>query len=142
MLYVHLLSSTLQIHMPCNMVSIMICFVRILDDHVNMGNLLVEFSFFFSNLFIDATFPIREASFFQLCHPLFFDVAERRRFCEAAFEFRRINLGKFERLIDLYSNTAIYDVDDWDQNLSLISIFYKILHYLDKQCLQQCAIVN
>jgi hypothetical protein len=77
-----------------------------------MGILPVEFSLFFSNLFIDTAFPIREASFFQLYHTLFFDVTERMSFREAVFEFRKIKPAKFERLTDLHSNAAVYDVDD------------------------------
>jgi hypothetical protein len=58
------------------------------------------------------------------------------------FEFHKINPRKFERLVDFHSNASIYDVYDWDQNLSSTSTFYEILHHLDKQCLQQRSIVN
>ena len=52
----------------------------ILSNHHNLRNLPIEFNIFFSKLFIDGVFPIRRVSFYQLRHPLFYDVDEMRNF--------------------------------------------------------------
>jgi hypothetical protein len=125
----------------------LLCFRSLLYNIINgnfddMSILPIEFNLFFSRMFFAPALNIRESSFFLLCHPLFFDANERRRFIDAIFEFRKINPNGFDSRIDLQANSAVYGLDHWDQALSKGSAFYKILHYEDKHCIRKRPSVN
>jgi hypothetical protein len=91
---------------------------KILEDHLTLTTLPIEFNLFFSKLFISRVFDIKTSSSYQLCYPLFYDVGEKMKFCEVVFELRKGATMEFDSSIGLNTNADEYQLCNWDCSIT------------------------
>lgn len=98
---------------------------------VNADNELVgkpiDFELFFSAIYVKGLDVkdinvVKEISFFQLFHPLFFDSRDRTNFVHLVVEWRNRNKNMFDRELSLHHKG--YELCDWTKNCPPSSPFY------------------
>jgi len=109
------------------------------DKLVNADNELVgkplDFELFFSEIYVKGLKDedinvVKEISFFQLFHPLFFDSRDRTNFVHLVVEWRNRNKDEFDSKLSLHQKC--YELCDWTKNCPPSSPFFWMVDILRK----------